>query len=49
VKALEMSAFTCIWPAQRTARSVVATLVAVDDPPGEVMVTTAGISRSLPD
>lgn len=30
-------------------RSVVATLVALHDPPAQVMVTTAGISRSLPD
>ncbi len=30
-------------------RSVVATLRALDDPPGEVMVSTAGISDSLPD
>lgn len=30
-------------------RSVVATLLALDDPPEEVMVTTAGISLTLPD
>jgi len=30
-------------------RSVMTTLVARDDPPREVMVATAGISRSLPD
>jgi hypothetical protein len=30
-------------------RSVVATLVALEDPPEEVMVTTAGISLTLPD
>ena len=30
-------------------RSVVATLVSVDDPPEEVMVSTAGISLTLPD
>jgi hypothetical protein len=30
-------------------RSVVVTLLALDDPPGDVMVTTAGISLTLPD
>ena len=30
-------------------RSAVVTLLALDDPPEEVMVTTAGISLSLPD
>jgi hypothetical protein len=30
-------------------RSVLATLVALDDPPSQVMVTTAGISLTLPD
>ena len=30
-------------------RTVVATLVALDDPPRQVMVTTAGISRTLPE
>ena len=30
-------------------RSVVGTLVALDDPPGEVMVSTAGVSLTLPD
>jgi hypothetical protein len=30
-------------------RSVVTSLVALDDPPRAVMVTSAGISRSLPN
>jgi hypothetical protein len=30
-------------------RSVLSTLVGLDDPPSDVMVTTAGISLTLPD
>ena len=30
-------------------RSVLSTLVGLDDPPREVMVTTAGVSLTLPD
>jgi hypothetical protein len=30
-------------------RSVVVTLLALDDPPEEVMVSTAGVSLTLPD
>jgi hypothetical protein len=30
-------------------RSVLSTVVALDDPPRQVMVTTAGISRNLPE
>jgi hypothetical protein len=29
-------------------RSVVATLLAMDDPPGQLSITTAGISHTLP-
>ena len=34
---------------QTHGRSVLSTLVALDDPPSQVMVTTAGISLTLPD
>lgn len=34
---------------ESTGRSVLSTLVGLDDPPPEVMVTTAGISLTLPD
>jgi hypothetical protein len=34
---------------ETNGRSVVATLLALDDPPAEVVATTAGISFSLPD
>jgi hypothetical protein len=30
-------------------RSVLSTLVALDDPPREVLLTTAGVSLTLPD
>jgi hypothetical protein len=34
---------------ETNGRSVVATLLALDDPPSQVMATTAGISLTLPD